>query len=245
MSGELAQVIQALEAKRVGASWMARCPSHDDRNPSLSIRESQGKLLVHCHAGCTQRDVIGALKARGLWQSRKRDSDRGVIVAAYDYIDEYGELLYQVIRYEPKGFAHRRPDSRGGWIWKKHARQVLYRLPEVLEAPIVFVTEGEKDAETLRGYGFVATTNAGGADAPWLPQYTEALRGREVILVPDADVPGRQRVLKIARALLGETARLVVWQLEGAKDITDWFERGHSEVELISRIESEAQTSET
>jgi len=80
---------------------------------------------------------------------------------------------------------------------------------EVLQAPIVFVVEGEKDVETLRDYGFVATTNAGGAEAPWLPQFTQALRGREVILLPDNDGPGRKRVLNIARALLGKVARLL------------------------------------
>ncbi len=47
---------------------MARCPAHDDSTPSLSIREARdGKLLVHCHAGCEQTAVIAALQERGLW----------------------------------------------------------------------------------------------------------------------------------------------------------------------------------
>ena len=47
---------------------MARCPAHDDSTPSLSIRETRdGKLLVHCHAGCEQTAVIAALQERGLW----------------------------------------------------------------------------------------------------------------------------------------------------------------------------------
>jgi hypothetical protein len=49
---------------------MAKCPAHDDRNPSLSIGEVAGKVLLHCHAGCAQRDVIEALRARGLWPDR-------------------------------------------------------------------------------------------------------------------------------------------------------------------------------
>jgi DNA primase len=158
-------------------------------------------------------------------------------VATYDYRDEGGELLYQTVRYDPKDFKQRRPDGRGGWIWKKGSRQVLYRLPEVLEAPIIFLAEGEKDAETLREQGFVATTNAGGADAPWLPQFTESLRGREVILIPDNDRPGRARVRAIAQALLGNVHRLILLQLEGAHDVTDWFERGHSDLEFIARVE--------
>ena len=148
-------------------------------------------------------------------------------------------MLYQIVRFEPKGFSQRYPDGNGGWAWKKHPRQVLYHLPEVLESPIIFLPEGEKDCETLREGGFVATTNAGGAQAPWLPTFTESLRGREVILMPDADQPGRARVLKIARALLGTAARIIILDdLPGyTKDITAWFEAGHSECELIAVLE--------
>ena len=231
-------IVRALGARRSGSCWMAKCPAHDDHNPSLSIRGVDGKVLLHCHAGCAQQDVIDALKARGVWQPERTDDPR--IVAEYDYTDEHGNLLYQVVRYQPKDFKQRRPDGRGGWTWRKGARQVLYHLPEVLEAPIVFVVEGERDVETLRDYGFVATTNAGGAKAHWAPQFTEALRGREVILIPDNDGPGRKRVLNIARALLGHVARLVVLELEGgSKDITEWFDQGHSELELIALLDGE------
>ena len=231
-------IVHALNARRSGSCWMAKCPAHDDNTPSLSIREADGKVLLHCHAGCEQGDVIDALKARGLWQPEHNENPR--IVATYDYTDEHGKLLYQVVRYQPKDFKQRRPDGSGGWTWRRGPRQVLYRLPEVLEAPIVFVVEGERDVETLRDYGFVATTNAGGAKAAWVPQYTEVLSGREVILIPDNDVPGRKRVLNIARALLGKVARLVVLELEGgAKDVTEWFCQGHSEVELIAQLDGE------
>jgi DNA primase len=231
---------RALAARRSGSSWIATCPAHEDRNPSLSIREVDGKILIHCHAGCSQRDVIEALKGSGLWEPSQHATVQRRIVATYDYTDERGELLYQTVRFEPKDFRQRRPDVQGGWIWKKGPRQVLYHLPEVLEAAIVFVVEGEKDVDTLRQHGFVATTNAGGAKAPWLSDFTESLRGREVILIPDNDDPGRTRVLTIARALLGKAARLIVLELEDGKDITDWFGRGHSETELIALVEGQA-----
>jgi putative DNA primase/helicase len=231
-----AEIARHLNGRKSGGSWLACCPAHDDRNPSLSLRDADGKVLVHCHAGCEQHAVIVALKARGLWPEQEPRQYRR-IVAEYNYIGEAGELLYQVVRTEPKGFFQRRPDGNGGWINRKSRRQVLYRLREVLESPIVFVCEGEKDVETLREQGFTATTNAGGADAPWLSQYTDALRGREVILVPDGDRPGRERFARIARALVGNVARLVILELEGAKDITEWFQRGHSECELIAQLE--------
>jgi DNA primase len=101
--------------------------------------------------------------------------------------------------------------------------------------------EGERDVETLREYGFVATTNAGGAKAPWLDSYTEALRGHEVIAIPDNDAPGRARVLRIARALSGNVGKLVILTLDnpGVKDITDWFGQGRSELELIGMLDEE------
>lgn len=227
---------KALDGKRVGTQFMARCVAHDDRNPSLAIRQAGDKVLLHCHAGCSQAEVIAALHERGLWnRNGSKNMDR--IVATYDYTDERGKLLYQIVRMESKDFPQRRPDGNGGWIWKKSPRQVLYHLPEVLEAAIVFVVEGEKDVETLRSWGFAATTNAGGADAAWLPEYTDALRGREVILLPDADAPGRKRVIKIARALFGVAAKIVVLELDGAQDVTEWFEQGHRELELIAHVE--------
>jgi putative DNA primase/helicase len=52
-----------------GSGGSARCPAHDDDNPSLSVSDGpNGKVLVHCHAGCSQEAVIAALKSRGLWE---------------------------------------------------------------------------------------------------------------------------------------------------------------------------------
>ena len=145
----LDRIVKTLGAERVGSCYMALCPAHDDRNPSLSISQRDGKVLLHCHAGCSQRKVVAALKERGLWESEATRETRR-IVAEYNYSDEQGQLPYQVVRYEPKDFRPRYPDARGGWIFKKHPRQVLYRLPEVQESPIVFLVEGEKDVEALR-----------------------------------------------------------------------------------------------
>jgi len=64
------EIAQALGGRKVGGTWMACCPVHDDRTPSLSINSgNDGKVLVHCHAGCDQRDVIAVLRRRGLWET--------------------------------------------------------------------------------------------------------------------------------------------------------------------------------
>lgn len=64
------EIAQALGGRRCGRGWMARCPAHQDRSPSLSIAERNGKLLFFCHAGCAWKNVAAALRARGLWPDR-------------------------------------------------------------------------------------------------------------------------------------------------------------------------------
>jgi hypothetical protein len=66
----------ALRARRTGRGWIARCPAHKDRTPSLSLTERGGTLLVHCHSGCAQADVIAALRNMGLWPERERAAMR-------------------------------------------------------------------------------------------------------------------------------------------------------------------------
>jgi hypothetical protein len=67
------EIAHALGGRKMGGRWMARCPAHDDRTPSLSIREAaDGKVLVRCHAGCEQEHVIEALRSRGLWTDIRR-----------------------------------------------------------------------------------------------------------------------------------------------------------------------------
>lgn len=70
-------IAKALGGRKSGATWMARCPAHDDREPSLSIADARdGKVLVRCHAGCDQSDVIAALRVRGVWGTDDRRSIR-------------------------------------------------------------------------------------------------------------------------------------------------------------------------
>jgi len=62
----IAEIAKALQAHRAGTNqWMARCPAHDDREPSLSIAVKNGVVLFHCHAGCEQRAVIAGLRRVG------------------------------------------------------------------------------------------------------------------------------------------------------------------------------------
>jgi putative DNA primase/helicase len=78
-------IAKALGGRKAGAAWMARCPAHADRDPSLSIQDANDcKVLVRCHAGCDQARVIAALRSRGLWDENAqrrftRPAWRGVV----------------------------------------------------------------------------------------------------------------------------------------------------------------------
>jgi putative DNA primase/helicase len=81
-------IAKALGGRKAGAAWMARCPAHDDREPSLSIRDANdGKVLVRCHAGCDQGRVIAALRSRGLWEENGHRQRRFARAAANDRPD--------------------------------------------------------------------------------------------------------------------------------------------------------------
>src|SRR4051794_23290110 len=137
---DVAGIAQRLgDAHGSGGGWTCRCPAHDDHRASLSLSlGDDGRLLWHCHTGCGQREVLEALKANGVMNGDdggpKRERGRRRVVAVYPYTDENGALLFEKVRYQPKGFAQRRPDGKGGHLHKLgDVRRVLYRLPEIIK----------------------------------------------------------------------------------------------------------------
>lgn len=62
MSDALSDILTKLDGvRKSGNGWVARCPAHRDRAPSLSIREDNGKILLHCFAACTVEEVCAAM----------------------------------------------------------------------------------------------------------------------------------------------------------------------------------------
>jgi len=227
--------------------WSANCPAHEDRNPSLSVRQSGGKILAHCFRGCSVNAVVEAmgLKLGDLFPDEAAGKTAGrEIVATYDYVDAKGRLVYQVVRFEPKKFAQRRPDGLGGWEWKlRNVKRVLYRLPQVMEAVArgerIWLLEGEKDVAAAEALGLVATTNAGGA-GKWKAAYTEALTGARVVMVPDNDEAGRGHAELIARECREAAVSIKIVHLPGLPekaDLSDWLAGGHVRDELDALVE--------
>lgn len=129
---------ERLGGRRSGDGWVARCPAHDDRNASLSIRTGDGgRTLAKCHAGCPFEAIVRAsgIESADLFPEPTPINGTSRIKRTYDYRDERDELLFQVVRKTPKGFFQRRPNGAGGFInGLGDARRVLYRLPELLAA---------------------------------------------------------------------------------------------------------------
>jgi len=227
------EVAFALGGKANGSGWKARCPCHLDDNPSLSIGEgSNGKVLLRCHAGCRQEDVVAAVRAKGLDLDDRR-KPATPIVAEYDYRDRDGEVRYQVVRSRPKTFWQRQPDGKGGWIRNMtRVRQLPYRLPELLAEPnkLVFVVEGEKDADRLAKDGLIATTNAGGG-GKWRLELNIWFEDRDVVILPDNDEVGRKHAADVAAKLRAVARRIRVVELPGLSpkgDVSDWLNAGHT-----------------
>jgi 5S rRNA maturation endonuclease (ribonuclease M5) len=232
-----AELAAALGGKKTSTGWMCRCPSHDDSTASLSIADGDNGTIVKCFASCSQSDVIAALDKRGLWERKTSTSTKKRIVATYAYKDADGRVLYEVVRFEPKGFAQRRYDSNGQTIWNvRDIDKVPYHMTEMVEAIVenrtVFIVEGEKDADNLAALGVVATCNPGGANK-WQNELTSHFKGADVVIVPDGDGPGRDHGQLVANKLNGTANSIRVLELP-KKDASDWIASGGTSAELFA-----------
>lgn len=170
----------------------------------------------------------------------------------WSYYDADGTLAFQKRRFvDPDGkktFRQRRPDGHGGWINSLgDITQVLYRLPQVLSAKsmgdTIWVTEGEKDADTIVAQHFEATTMPGGA-GKWRAHHTEALAGAHtVIVVADNDGPGLTHALAVCAALEPVVGTVhLLKPPDPHKDVTDALDAG---LTLDTLVEVERSTSGT
>ena len=172
---------------------------------------------------------------------------RSIEVAAYDYRDEAGKLLFQVVRQEPKNFIQRRPKGAGWEYSIAGERRVLYRLSELIAADpdrVVFICAGEKDVIRLVGLGQVATTNPmGEKKGKWLDDYSEFFKGRQVVILEDNDGDGRQHVQRVAQSLLRKATSVKIKVLalpglpEKGGDVSDWLNDGHTIEELLELVD--------
>lgn len=236
---DLVQLIgQTVKLKKAGQEYFGLCPFHNDTKPSLSVNAE--KQAWHCH-GCdvggdcftwvelTQK--MGFEEALNILRQGAKEPEKR-IVATYPYHDADGKIIYEVVRYEPKGFAQRQPDGKSGYIWNlKGITPVLYHLPEIMRTPLIetiYHVEGEKCADALWAMGQVATTSPGGA-GNWRSEYAKYLKDRRVVIIPDNDPEGFKYGRQVAKSLQGiakEVKVVILPGLAAKEDVIQWIERG-------------------
>lgn len=153
--------------KRIGTKLFVQCSNHKpDTDPSLELSlGANGRLLVHCHAGCSTEDVLASagltfadimpedistlgasdemfLNLLDGNESKSKSSVNGngkEWVEDYFYVDEFGVVLMKVSRYKPKTFRQFKPHPTmiDKWIPKvADVRRVPYCLPDIMNARI-------------------------------------------------------------------------------------------------------------
>lgn len=261
-SETVASVLSKLNGvRRAGSGWQARCPCrNDDDNPSLSIGEGRdGRALLNCHrgGGCSVAEICDAMgiKVAELYPNastpaaqtydERNDPRVLTLVATYNYRDEDGKLLFQkqrfVDQYGKKTFKQRRPNPSGNgkWLYSLDGvDKVLYRLPEIARArrsmDLIWLVEGEKDADTLVKLGMNATTPPNGA-GKWLDIHTNALAGSNIAIIADNDDSGRSHAIMVAHTLIRAGCTVTTFvPPAGFKDITEMVEGGKSIDDLLA-----------
>jgi hypothetical protein len=242
--GDILNKLQKVK-KLSNGEFQACCPAHEDKTPSLNLRQENDTILIKCQAGCPTENIVSVL---GLTMADLFIKDEqptkqqpAKIVATYDYQDEKGQLLYQVVRMDPKDFRQRHRNGNGEWKWDMEGiRRVLYHLPEILlasDSEKVYLVEGEKDADNLWKVGRVATTSPGGAKN-WKPEYAHYLAGKNIVVIPDKDSAGFGYAKDAIRSLDGKARdiKVIILPGENNKDVSDWLS-AFPEIDLLDTYE--------
>jgi 5S rRNA maturation endonuclease (ribonuclease M5)/transcriptional regulator len=243
------EVKTGYKPKRSGKGYSARCPcrSHDDQKASLSIAETyEGKILMHCHAGCNFEAIRQELNI-ALNSSKIKDDHSPN--EHYYYHNEKMNILYRKVKTPSKSFYFEKFQNETWMPGLEGVRRVIYHLPEVISAisdnKVIAIAEGEKDVDTLRKYGYIATTNdTGGGKNKWNKTHSKYLQNAHVILFFDYDQTGIDHRDNVIKQLKGYVSSLKVIHLpsyevavKNGKDISDWLKEGHTSAELKQIIE--------
>jgi len=244
--------------------YMALCPAHNDHTPSLSIRQGNGTILLHCFAGCKYEDILRALEQKGISINQQTELKKSLglpagifqefngkqYVAHWSYRNQSGEIIGYTVRYESvtgeKEFCPFFKKNGDQWEtgYSSKDNRPLYNLDKVSQAgeeEEVWIVEGEKCADALTELGFVATTSPGGSNAAIKADWTP-LAGRRVVIWPDNDQAGKVYAANVFRELekVGESTLNVEQinvdelNLNEKEDICDWIKKGFESKDILS-----------
>jgi putative DNA primase/helicase len=178
----------------------------------------------------------------------ERRSSASPFIAEYIYKQVDGSPYLKVCKTKPApGRRSQFPQfHRDGDAWvkgKPRGSKIPYRLPQLAAAAAdvtVYVCEGEKDADSVAKIGLVATTASEGAAAKWKPELNCWFKDRRVVILVDADAPGRTHGQKVARALHRVAASVKVVDLyperTDGSDVSDWLVKDSVGVKLLAAV---------
>ena len=236
-------------------SVKAICPCHNDKEASLGISAKGGKILINCLAGCNYRDILAEIglkdsdlfsdeKPRSTWRDNLTRHIDKPIEAVYDYKDAKGKYLYSKIRFVGKFIKYAVIDHKADRykLGKPEGAYTLYNLPAALKAikkgfPL-YITEGEKDVDTLKKLHFTAVTAGGVSD--WRSEFAHYFTGARVVILPDNDAPGLGLKDKIIADLkpFAHSIKWVVTSKAEHGDVTDYLTKeGHTKEDLKKLID--------
>jgi putative DNA primase/helicase len=184
-------------------------------------------------------------KGGAVYNSRKGNSggkrnDRSPFVAEFIYRQADGTPYLKVCKTTDKQFPQFHWDGKKWVKGKPKGPKIPYGLPELIAAPAdssVHFCEGEKDADNVAKRGLVATSASEGASAKWDPALTPWFKDRHVVILPDADAPGRKHGQKVACALQPVAASIKIVDLypdrSDGSDVSDWLKRESGGEKLI------------
>lgn len=189
--------------------YEALCPAHGDKHPSLHISEGEdGKILINCKAGCTAEEIVAALdlEMSDLFPaSENTKTEKAVASREHIYVDKnFSPVAKKTIYRNSDGSKSCcwHLFENGEWVLGLSGYKVsLYNLGKlaVTEDKVIYIVEGEKDADTLINMGYVATTCPHGAESQWiLSEYNKYFEGKDVIIIADNDDVGKEYARNIA-----------------------------------------------
>jgi hypothetical protein len=233
--------------------WSAKCPAHDDRSPSLSVREGERGVLLKCFSGCSLDEICRAvqIEPRELFYDARPDPRASAPrpeevekMTTYEVRDPSGTLIALHARRDlnngDKTFTWRQPDGTPGLNGRQTADLPLYGAEiEWEEKSLRILVEGEKAAEALWRAGFPALGTVTGAHGTPSAASLSVLRGMHVALWPDNDPPGGTHMERIAERLSGiaRSIRIIEWaEAPPGGDAGDFTERYRTDPMLTERV---------
>lgn len=189
--------------------WQACCPAHNDHNPSLSITEKDGKILLHCFTGCTSDDICNALqiKQSDLFLNSAatyKTTQKKDLIRTHIYRDIDGNIV-------AKKDMYKEPSGKKSAIWSRYENGAykiglkgieppLYNIQDVVkELDTVYIVEGEKDADTVKKMGYTATTLP---KKKWITDYEKYLKDKNIVVIRDIDEAGERNANIVINGVL-------------------------------------------